>query len=49
MNRRTLLKMGAQAGAAAVAAPLLNFGRFHVFASSPKEYSARWSWCGGWQ
>ncbi|HYL85358.1 MAG TPA: membrane dipeptidase [Candidatus Angelobacter sp.] len=41
MNRRTLLKIGAQAGAAAVAAPLLNFGRSRVFASSPKEYSAR--------
>jgi len=41
MNRRTLLKMGAQAGAAVAAAPLLNFGRFRLFASSPKEYSAR--------
>jgi membrane dipeptidase len=41
MNRRALLKIGAQAGAAAIAAPFLNFGRFRVFASSPKEYSAR--------
>jgi membrane dipeptidase len=41
MNRRTLLKMGAQAGTAAAAAPLLNFGRSRVFASSLKEYSTR--------
>jgi membrane dipeptidase len=41
MNRRTLLKMGAQAGTAAAATPLLNFGRSRVFASSLKEYSTR--------
>ena len=41
MNRRTLLKMAAQTGAAVVAAPLLNFGRFRVFASSLREYSTR--------
>ena len=41
MNRRTVLKMAVQSSAAAAAAPLLNFGRFRLFASSSREYSAR--------
>jgi membrane dipeptidase len=41
MNRRTVLKMAVQTGAAVAAAPLLNFGRFRLFASSSREYSAR--------
>ena len=41
MKRRAFLKTSAQAGAATVAAPFLNFGRFRLFASSPKQYSAR--------
>ena len=41
MRRRSMLKLAVRAGAAAVAAPLLNLGRFRVFAGAPKEYSAR--------
>jgi membrane dipeptidase len=41
MNRRTLLKMTVQTSAAVVVAPLLNFGRFRLFASSSREYSTR--------
>jgi len=41
MKRRTLLKMAVNSSAVAIAAPLLNLGRFRVFASSPREYSTR--------
>jgi len=41
MHRRTVLKIAAQTAAAVAAAPLLNFGRFRLFAASPREYSAR--------
>ena len=36
-----MLKLTAIAGAGMVAAPMLNFGRFRLFANSPTEYSAR--------
>jgi membrane dipeptidase len=41
MNRRHLLKSAACAGAAAIAAPMINLGRFRIFAALPAEYSAR--------
>jgi membrane dipeptidase len=41
LTRRELLKRAAGAGAGLIAAPLLNFGRFRLFADSTKEYSAR--------
>ena len=41
MQRRQLLKAAASAGAGAVCAPMLSFGRFRLFANSPVEYSAK--------
>jgi membrane dipeptidase len=41
MNRRTLLKKAGLAYAGLMAAPMLNRGRFQVFAQSPRKYSAR--------
>jgi membrane dipeptidase len=41
LSRRDLLKSSAAAGAAVVAASMLNFGRSRVFAGSMKEYSTR--------
>ena len=40
-NRRQLLKTGALAGAGLLATPMLNRGRYRLFASSPAEYSSR--------
>ncbi len=40
-SRRRLLKTGAIAGAGLLAAPMLNRGRYRLFASSPVEYSSR--------
>lgn len=40
-NRRQLLKTGALAGAGLLAAPMLNRGRYRLFANSPVEYSSR--------
>ena len=40
-NRRRLLKTGALAGAGLLAAPMLNRGRYRLFANSPLEYSSR--------
>ena len=41
MNRRALLKLVARAGAAALAAPMVNLGRYQLLARSTTEYSAR--------
>lgn len=41
INRRDLLKKAVLASAGLVAAPMLNFGRFRIFANSATEYSAR--------
>ncbi|MCB1024625.1 MAG: membrane dipeptidase [Acidobacteria bacterium] len=41
MSRRRLLKLAAIAGTGAIAAPMLNLGRFELFAGSNTEYSAR--------
>ena len=41
LSRRTLLKSAAAGCAAALAAPMLNRGRFRLFAQSAREYSAR--------
>ncbi|HYG81073.1 MAG TPA: membrane dipeptidase [Pyrinomonadaceae bacterium] len=41
MHRRTLLKMAGGAAAAALVAPMVNRGRYKLFAHSSKEYSAR--------
>lgn len=41
ISRRQVLKNMAVAGAGLVAAPMLNFGRFQLFANSTAEYSAR--------
>ncbi|MGH9817427.1 MAG: dipeptidase, partial [Candidatus Acidiferrales bacterium] len=46
LTRRRMLQIVAGAGAGAVGAPLLgapmiNLGRFRLFAGSPQEYSAR--------
>src|SRR5688572_28315363 len=40
-NRRDLLKTGALAGAGLLAAPMLNRGRYRIFANSRAEYSSR--------
>lgn len=40
-NRRELLKTGALAGVGLLAAPMLNRGRYRIFANSPVEYSSR--------
>ena len=41
ISRRGLLKSMAVAGFGVAAAPMLNIGRFKIFARSPTEYSAR--------
>ena len=41
MSRRDALRAGAVTAGAFVAAPFINLGRFHLFASSAAEYSAR--------
>jgi membrane dipeptidase len=41
LSRRSLLKTSAVAAAAALAAPMINLGRFKLFAQSTQEYSAR--------
>src|SRR5262245_66394002 len=41
LSRREMLKRTAVAGAAVVAAPMLNLNRYRIFADSPKEYSSR--------
>jgi len=41
LNRRDLLKRGALAGAGLLAAPMLNRGRYRIFANSPVEYTSR--------
>ncbi len=41
MQRRQLLKAVASAGLGAVCAPMVNRGRFSLFANSPVEYSAK--------
>ncbi|MEZ4416708.1 MAG: membrane dipeptidase [Gemmatimonadota bacterium] len=40
-SRRQLLQWAAGAAAAGLAAPMLNLGRYRLFAASPREYSAR--------
>ena len=41
LNRRDLLKRGALAATGLVVAPMLNRGRFRLFANSPVEYTSR--------
>jgi membrane dipeptidase len=41
ITRREMLRTAALAGAGVIAAPMLNFGRFRVFAGTAAEYSAR--------
>jgi len=41
LSRREMLKVTTLAGAGMLAAPMINRGRYRIFASSPKEYSAR--------
>src|SRR5687767_7778792 len=41
LNRRDLLKRGALASAGLIAAPMLNRGRYRIFANSPVEYTSR--------
>jgi membrane dipeptidase len=41
MDRRSMLKTTLGAGAAVLTAPLMNFGSFQIFASSPAKYSTR--------
>ena len=41
ITRRDLLKRTALVGIGAIAAPMLNFGHFQIFANSPTEYSTR--------
>lgn len=40
-TRREFLKRSVVAGAGFIVAPMLNLGRYRIFASSPTEYSAR--------
>jgi len=41
LNRRELLKSAIGAGFGVLAAPMINHGRYRLFAASPKEYSSR--------
>ena len=41
VTRRHVLQYGMAAAGAVVAAPLINLGRFRLFAAAPEEYSAR--------
>ena len=41
LTRRTMLKRAAGAAFATLASPMINRARYQLFASSPKEYSAR--------
>src|SRR5262245_40993728 len=41
LSRRDLLRYAAGTGVGVLAAPMLNLGRFRLFANSPAEYSAR--------
>jgi membrane dipeptidase len=41
LTRREMLKKSVAAGAAIIAAPMLNLGRFELFANTPSEYSTR--------
>ncbi len=41
ISRRDLLRSAATAGAGLLAAPMINLGRYKLFASSPAEYSPR--------
>jgi len=41
LTRRELMKSAAGAGFALLTAPMINRGRYRLFASSPKEYTAR--------
>ncbi|HEV8160626.1 MAG TPA: membrane dipeptidase, partial [Pyrinomonadaceae bacterium] len=41
ITRREMLKRTALAGVGVIAAPMINLGRFQLFANSTKEYSAR--------
>ncbi len=41
MNRRRLLEAALKGGALAIAAPMINLGRFRMFARSEVQYSAR--------
>ncbi len=41
VTRREMLRRTAFAGAGIVSAPMINIGRFRIFAGSPTEYSAR--------
>jgi len=41
LSRRELLKSAAAAGLATLAAPMINLGRYRLFAASQKTYSAR--------
>ncbi|MCA1625371.1 MAG: dipeptidase [Acidobacteria bacterium] len=41
LSRREMLRRSVGAGAGLITAPMLNLGRFRIFANSPKEYSAR--------
>lgn len=41
LSRRAMLERAAAAGLATVAAPMINLGRFRLFAQSTTEYSAR--------
>jgi membrane dipeptidase len=41
ITRREMLKQAAFAGAGVIAAPMINLGRFRIFANSTREYSAR--------
>jgi membrane dipeptidase len=41
ITRRTVLEAGAAAGVSLALSPMLNLGRFRLFADSPAQYSAR--------
>ena len=41
MNRRQFLRTGLLAGAGVLAGPMINLGRYSLFAGGPKRYSAR--------
>ena len=41
LTRRQMLKKSFAAGAAVISAPMLNLGRFQLFANTPSEYSTR--------
>ena len=46
MNRRAFFGSTTKAALLGAAAPMLNSGRYQLFAQSPAQYSSLSNWCG---